>query len=117
MVELHERARPTETCRSRARDADADANAMDARNGNSIETRGGVDALANPLGLVTFSRVNARRHVPTVMRFSTLYTPGAAQASRAASSLSAQERTVPRRVTLPPSTSTATRRASISSRR
>jgi hypothetical protein len=45
-----------------------------------------------------------------VMRFSTTETPGAAQASRAASSFSAQDPT-PRRITLPPSTSTPIRRA------
>ena len=44
-------------------------------------------------------------------------TPGAAQAARAASSFSAHERTVPRRVTLPPSTSTVIRLASISALR
>lgn len=46
------------------------------------------------------------------MALSTWETPGAAQASRSASSFSAQERTLPRRVTLPPSTSTVMRPAS-----
>ena len=51
------------------------------------------------------------------MRFSTLETPGADQAARAASSFSASERTVPCRVTLPPSTSTVMRLASSSADR
>src|SRR5712664_3155548 len=52
-----------------------------------------------------------------VRRFSTWETPGAAQAARSASLLSAHERTLPRTVTLPPETSTVMRRASISALR
>ena len=53
-----------------------------------------------------------RHHGSTVIKFSTLETPGAAQAARSASCFSANERTVPRSVTLRPSTSTVTRLAS-----
>ena len=51
------------------------------------------------------------------MKFSTRSTPGAPQAARAAASRSAHERRLPRRITLPPSTSTVMRRASTSALR
>src|SRR5579883_1630143 len=51
------------------------------------------------------------------MRFSTAVTPGADQATRSASCFSAQERTVPLRITLLPCTSTVMRSASVSALR
>ena len=47
------------------------------------------------------------------IRFSTAVTPGADQAARSASSLSAHERTVPLKITLLPCTSTVIRCASV----
>jgi len=48
--------------------------------------------------------------------FSTSDTPGAAKAAHCASALSAQERTLPLRIILPPRVSTVIRRASSASR-
>ena len=57
-------------------------------------------------------RFNFNPQVPTLILFSTCVTPGAAQAAISASSRSAQERTVPLRMTLLPSVSTEIRLAS-----
>jgi hypothetical protein len=58
------------------------------------------------------TRPNVNSQVPTLILFSTCVTPGAAHAAISASSRSAQERTVPLRMTLPPSASTKMRFAS-----
>src|SRR5262249_6990912 len=60
--------------------------------------------------LVTHSHVGFRR--VTTIWFSTWETPGADQAARSASCRAAHERTLPRRMTLLPCSSTLTRRAS-----
>ena len=65
-------------------------------------------------------RLESRRpatHGETVSWFSTLTTPGVAHAARSAASFSAQDRTVPRRTTAPPSASTVMRFASTSALR
>src|ERR1700720_164696 len=58
-----------------------------------------------------------RRYGLMVISFLTLTTPGAAQAACSASRRSAQERTLPFRITSPPFASTVTRLASIAALR
>src|ERR1019366_9475759 len=65
-------------------------------------------------GFSTASRSDERRHAAIVKLSSTWQTPGAAQAARSASLRSAHERTLPRRTTLFPLTSTLMRVASSS---
>src|SRR5207302_1480267 len=73
--------------------------------------RPGRWSLARRLPLAGFADGIAP-YTTIALRLSTEVTPGADHAARSASSFSAQERTVPFRMTLLPSTSTAIRRAS-----